>query len=310
MKTALLVLLLVGCSAAQYKIQIPRFPPSTPQGGTFTTYTTTWNGISRTYSLYAPNSMSPNPAMVFCLHETIPDSTGTNPPIHWCNNWKTYADQYGYLLVAPVSTWNQAVGKWFWDAFNLDYLFAVPPDDSGFIRNLIQTVTPQYNANPAQIFVYGLSSGGFVAHRVGIDSSDLVAAIASSSGMLWAATSSVPDVVAPVSVLQCEGSEDMTVPPCKGTLNAWGQKNLPDATVDDIINYWLAQNGLPPNTGAPMCTDGELTEGVTGYDALGENGVEVEYVLQEGVGHGCSSTWPATINEFFQTHPQINSQSQ
>jgi poly(3-hydroxybutyrate) depolymerase len=243
--------------------------------------------------------------MVICLHETKGDPTGLNPPIHWCSKWETYADQYGYVLVSPVSTWNPASTKWYWDAFNLDYLFAAPPDDSGFIRNLIQTLSPQYNVNPNQVFVYGLSSGGFMAHRVGIDSSDLVAAIASSSGMLWAGTSTVPDVLEPVSVLQCEGSKDTVVPPCKGSLTAWGQKNLPDATVDDILNYWLSQDGLPPNTSGPICTDGKLTTGVYGYDALGADGVEVQYVLQEGAGHGCEPDFPATINVFFQSHSKV-----
>lgn len=163
--------------------------------GTFTTYTTVWNGLTRTYSVYVPDSVLSNPAMVFCLHETIPDTTGTKMPIHWCTGWKTYADQYGYILVAPVSTWNQPIGKWFWDAFNLDYLFPVPPDDSGFIRDLIQTLAPVYNVNPAQVFVYGLSSGG----------------------------------------------------------------------------------------------------------------VEVQYVLQEDVGHGCSKTWPVSINEFFPSHQKVQS---
>ncbi len=275
------------------------------KSGTETTYQTSWNGITRTYSVYVPSPTPVNPAMVLCLHDTIPDTLGTKIPVHWCNNWKTYANQYGYILVAPVSTWNQPVGKWFWDAFNVDDLFPIPPDDSGFIRSLILSLTPQYNINPSQIFVYGLSSGGFMAHRVGIDSSDLVAAVASSSGMLWAGTPPIPNVVDPVSVLQCEGSRDTTVPPCRGTLNAWGQKNLPDADVDDIVNYWLQQNGLPPNTTGPLCTNGKLITGVDGYDAVGTNGVEVQYVLQVGAGHGCEPSFPETINLFFQSHPRV-----
>ncbi len=272
--------------------------------GTTTTLTTTWNGITRTYSTYVPLNMPVSPAMVICLHPTIGDKTGTKAPITWCNSWKAGANTYGYLLVYPVSTWNESSGKWYWDAFNVNYLFPTPPDDSGFIRNLIQTLTVQYNVDPNQVFVYGMSSGGFMAHRVGIDSSDLVAAIASASGMLWAATDPVPNIVAPVSVLQCEGSKDETVPPCKGNFNAWGQRKLPDATVDNILTYWLAQDGLPPNTGAPMCTSGELTEGVTGYDAIAADGVEFQYVLQVGVGHGCEPTFKTTVQEFFLAHPK------
>ena len=275
--------------------------------GTTTVVTTTWDGITRTYTTYVPKNLPASPPMVFCLHPTVGDKTGAKPPLTWCNGWKSGADTYQYVLVYPVSTWNPVSEKWYWDAYNVDDLFPTPPDDSGFIRNLIQTLTVQYNVNPLEVFVYGMSSGGFMAHRVGIDSSDLVAAIASSSGMLWASTDPVPNILQPVSVLQCEGSLDTTVPPCKGTFNAWGQKQLPDATVDDILNYWLAQNNLPPNTGAPMCTDGQLTGGVSGYDALESSGAEVQYVLLVGAGHGCDPAFKTTIDEFFLAHPKPSS---
>jgi hypothetical protein len=64
------------------------------------------------------------------------------------------------------------------------------------------------------------------------------------------------------------------------------------------VNFWLAQNGLPPNTGAPMCTDGELTAGVTGNNAVGADGVEIQCILQDAT-HGCEPSFPATINLFF-----------
>jgi hypothetical protein len=69
--------------------------------------------------------------MVICLHETVGDKTGTKAPIQWCNNWKTYANQYGCILVSPVSTWNQPIGKWFWDAYNVDYFCPDPPTIPG-----------------------------------------------------------------------------------------------------------------------------------------------------------------------------------
>jgi hypothetical protein len=47
-----------------------------------------------------------------------------------------------------------------------------------------------------------------------------------------------------------------------------------------------------------MCTDGELTAGVTGNNAVGADGVEIQCILQDAT-HGCEPSFPATINLFF-----------
>jgi poly(3-hydroxybutyrate) depolymerase len=282
---------------------------SASTSGTELPQTLTWDGITRYYNLYIPPGMPPQPMMVLCLHATVPDSTGTNIPTNWCakTGWNVNADHYGYLLVSPASTWNSAIGKWFWNAYTLDPLFPTPPDDAGFLRDLIQTLMQQYNVNPNQVFVAGASSGGFMAHTVGIESSDLVAAISSQSGMLWADTTTLPNIISPVSVLQCEGQNDNTVPDCGGSQALWGKSKIPYAGIDDTINYWLQQDGLPANTGAPFCTNGQLTPDLYSYDAKGSNGVEVEYVLELGVGHGCDSAFPEAVAVFFLTHPKVPS---
>lgn len=183
---------------------------SLAEAGVTTNFTTTWNGITRSYSVYTPVGLPPSPPLVICLHVTVPDTTGTSPPTGWCaqHGWNLNADRFGFLLVSPVSSWGSPTGQWLWDAFNLDAFFTVPPDDSGFLRNLIQTIVPQYGVDPNRVFVTGASSGGFMANRVGIDSSDLVAAIATQSGPLWANSAIVPNVTASISVLMCYAQRD------------------------------------------------------------------------------------------------------
>src|SRR5260370_30336522 len=148
------------------------------QKGTFTTYTTTWNGLSRIYSIYVPPTLAANPAVVFCLHgQSL--AAENNPPLYNCTKFYQMdqrADVYGYLLVVPVSSW-RSPGIWTWESYNLENNFPIPPDDSGFIRNLIQTLSPQYNIDPHRVFVMGMSSCAEMTHRLGINLSDVIAGI-------------------------------------------------------------------------------------------------------------------------------------
>lgn len=278
------------------------------QTGVFTTYETTWDGLTRQYSVYVPNLLHSPPGVVVCLHATV-NAGSTAPPLTYCQQdmgWEKIADRYGFLVVMPVSTWSAiGSGQWFWNAYNLAPLFAISPDDSGFIRNVIQTVSTQYGVDPMRVFAVGMSSGGFMSHRVGIDSSDLVAAIAPVSGGIWGDTSEIPNIVSPISVLEYHGDKDNTVPYCGGnSVHLWGAK-IAIASVDDDVNYWLVQDGFPPNL-TPLCTAGTPTSNVFSVDSA-LNGVEVTFIRELNYGHTYDSSVSEAIWEFFLTHPKTTS---
>ncbi len=71
--------------------------------------TMVWNGITRYYEVYLPPNLPANPSMVLMLH-------GTNfavPPtplstLMW--GWQNVANQYGFILVKPASTYNSKIG--------------------------------------------------------------------------------------------------------------------------------------------------------------------------------------------------------
>lgn len=173
MKKLISTLLVLGCFCSAV----------CAQQGTLTTLTMAWNGRQRMYSLYLPPVLPLHPAMVVCLHSTA-TAPQNNPPLFRCRDmgWEYQADLSGFLLVVPISSWKPNVvtgsGWFFWESYNTSTFFPNPPDDSGFLCCLIQELVAQYKVNPGRVFVTGSSSGGMMTHRVGIDSSDLVAAIA------------------------------------------------------------------------------------------------------------------------------------
>jgi poly(hydroxyalkanoate) depolymerase family esterase len=280
--------------------------------GTGTTINSTmvWNGITRYYQLFVPTALPANPPMLLMLHGTSFEVPPANPSTEsW--NWQTVADQYGFILVQPASTYNSNTGQWNWDAYFMDASFQAAPDDSGFLRQLIVNLTSEYNVNPNMVFVTGFSSGAQMTERVGVEISDLVAAIAPTSGQLVGQQTPPPTlpgaILSPVSVQEWHGTADPQLPPCNyGTTKYSGVTYTLD-TVNDTYNYWVDQNNCTTQqTTQPLCTNGKPTSGSSGNIATNctNSNVEVQFIWESGVAHA----WRAQNNvarwQFLSAHPK------
>ncbi len=229
-------------------------------GSTTIDSTMTWQNMTRYYEVYLPATMPANPAMVLMLHGTRTDTTfDPEAVISLMWGWQSVADQYGFILVKPASTYDATTHQWNWNAYFMDAAFPAPaPDDSGFLRQLIVNLTAQYNVNPAQVYVAGFSSGAQMAERVGVEISDLVAAISPASGQMVGQQVPPPSLpgnaVAPISVQEWHGTLDNNLWPCNyGTTKYSGVTYTLD-TVDDTFNYWVQQNGCSSlQTTQPLC---------------------------------------------------------
>jgi pimeloyl-ACP methyl ester carboxylesterase len=74
-------------------------------------------------------------------------------------------------------------GHRFWSATdaccNLDGLAV---DDVAYLRAVIRDVSARHAVDPRRVFIVGHSNGGFMAHRMACEASDLVAAVVSLAG--------------------------------------------------------------------------------------------------------------------------------
>lgn len=255
---------------------------TTGSNGTYTeNLTASWNGLTRYYDEFVPGKLAANPALVIVLH---PDwSQAAMPPAYDRVPLQILASHEHFLVVWPISTQviaDSGKPSWRWDAYFLDDDFPADPDDSGYVRSLILQFEAAYPIS--QVFVMGMSSGAFMAHRVAIDSSDLVSAIGAASGQLYAETSpntlSLP--LEPVSVLTMNGDEDQEVGYC-GSKHEWDSAASPASDV--TLDYWAGISGYT-GTLPQLCTNGEPTAGVDGAIAQ-SNGVTIQFVREVGVGH-------------------------
>lgn len=288
--------------------------------GTTIDATLVWDSVTRYYEVYLPPGLGPNPAMLLMLHGT---STGSEPPIGKNYGWQDLADTYGFVLVQPASTYDPVSDQWNWNAYYMDSAFAAGeagtcteppatgcPDDAGFLRQLIVTLTAQYNVNPAQVYVAGFSSGAQMTQRVAIEISDLVAAVVIGSGEIVGQPMPPPITlpgppVAPISIQEWQGTLDHELPPCNNEWSKYSGVKFYLATVDQSFNYWTAQNACTQfqNT-APLCLDKQPNPNTTGNDATGcTNNTEVQFMWEEGVAHEWEAQNDTVRWQFLASHP-------
>ena len=296
--------------SSSYKVSTSNVVNEIVGAGTFVDSTMTWNGITRYYEVFVPTSLPAHPAMLLMLHGT---QTQSNPDpqaiisLNW--GWTTQANLDSFILVKPASTYNSASGEWNWDAYYMDEAFQQPPDDSGFLRQLITNLTAQYSVDPKQVYVAGFSSGAQMAHRVAVEISDLVAAVAIASGTIVGQPTPPPitlpgPAVAPVSVQEWHGTSDGEIPPCNNGTTKYSGFNFYLATVDESFNYWTQQNSCTQFANSkPLCVNGSPNPNTTGNDATGcTNNTEVQFIWEQNTGH----TWITSQNnarwQFLSSH--------
>ncbi len=279
------------------------------QQGTYQTINTTWNGIPRSYFVYTPKVLGPNPQLVMALHGTFAGPQSAAPPnICKTQGLDIMADPLGVILVCPVASWKAkgASGTRFWNSYGTDADFPVKPDDAGLLRHIIlQMEQPVANGGYGVSGVYGvvgMSSGGMMAHRLCIESADLVAACAIESGNLYvgATPPAIPFPSQPVSILEMHGDADTTLYYCGGMFAGWGNGKVYTPSVDVDVDYWLQADGLPANQ-TPLCTGGSPSLGVSGIDVRAGS---IEFEFRRLVGYGHQFNWWETSAafEFFSEH--------
>jgi poly(hydroxyalkanoate) depolymerase family esterase len=289
--------------------------------GTFTDSTMLWDGVTRYYEVYVPANLPASPPMVLMLHGTKTTPTADSQAVITQNwGWQAVADVYGFILVKPASTYNATSHQWNWNAYFMDAAFPSPaPDDSGFLRQLIVNLTAQYNVNPTMVYVAGFSSGAQMTERVGVEISDLVAAIVPASGQLVGQQVPPPglpgNALSPISVQEWAGTKDTTLWPCNYGTTKYSGVTFTLDTVDDTFNYWKGQNSCTVlQTKQTLCLNGEPnnandapTPGMTGLTgniaSSCADSTQVQFIWEPNVGHSFQQQYDEQRWLFFAANP-------
>ncbi len=236
------------------------------------------NGVERTYYLHVPTTVKAGAPLIIMLHGATAD--GRNDVRRY--GWEHWADSRDFVIAgpdAPTLRANEPVSDKNFRTWNHGGPRATgnvaASDDVGFIAAMIDEIARLNAIDRRRVYVAGFSSGGAMAHRLGVELSGRIAAISASAGGL------PPTYGRPVRglpILISAGDRD-PVTPVEGN----GTFIIDSHRV--LIDKWRALNDCPASRRMPSAPDLliELADPC-------RDGSEVRYVRMLGVEH----IWPRT----------------
>jgi polyhydroxybutyrate depolymerase len=252
-------------------------------------------GRTRSYRLHlAPSYQEGSPtALVFALHR----HGGTAARFEKKTGFSRIADREGFMVVYPDAAAFGAKQKQMWNSGGIfAKWWARQVDDVSFFAKLIDTVSAHYTTDPNRIFVFGESSGGFMAHHLAARLPGRFAAIAPWAGLL-AFNDLKPGP--PVSVIHFHGARDKDV--LYNGMPKWGFFG-----VEKGIRLWATHNRCKST---PVVIRDDHNTLVRRWAAPNGTGDVVVYKLKHQ-DHKMPA--PSTCNvpeiawTFFKSHPKAN----
>ena len=259
-------------------------------------------GQTRAYLLHVPSNFQPGTgALVFILHGL--GQTGLE--MEQLSGANAMADQEGFAIAYPYASIAQPANLAEWNNYFDETDFGNnPPDDVGFLSQLVSSLQAQIHPNPKKIYFAGVSDGALMSYRVGIERSDQVAAVGAVIGTLYGFGGNlqgVPPAAGPVSVLILHGDQDTVVPYCG--VAGW-------ASQDQTFDYWTgpsANKCSTFDTTAPLCDAQGNVTAVVEKNATGCSGnSEVRFYRLEGGTHAWYTN-PMNVSGQIPYNPYFNS---
>lgn len=245
------------------------------------------NGLKRTYILHIPNTKSIVPSkplpLVLMLHGAGSSAEEEAKSLGWVDK----ADKEVFVVAFPQGTplnpkeaANLKTNPNIWDD-GAPHNHKENVDDVGFLRTVVQDISKKTPIDADRIFCTGFSNGASMTFRVGIELSDLVAAIAPVSGYLWVKD---PKPNRTMSMMLIAGEKD-PINPFKGGKGTtlWG-KNVEKPAMITSVRSWLHLLNLCEADQNVSEDPGKLSI-LYGPNSAGK---EVIFIILEKQGHA----WP------------------
>ncbi|MYM30937.1 hypothetical protein GTP58_21605 [Duganella sp. CY15W] len=201
--------------------------------------------------------------------------------------WLALADREGLLVMAPDG-WKGSDDERGWNDCRADASTSPKTDDVGLIAALIDVAVGRYNADPARVYLSGMSNGGGMVYRAAAELSPRLAAVAVSS-MLMPTRSVCPAPRRALPILVAQGTADSIVPYNGGEVGGmWLKGRGSVLSAEATVTYWRELAQLPA---APVITrvrqrDASAPTSLVRYVWGGDpQQVQVEFLKMENAGH-------------------------
>ncbi len=242
------------------------------------------DGIERSYRVYVPESLADNTRvpLVLVLH----GAGGSSSSIERLTGFSTIADREGFIVAYP-----EAEERFWNDHDDLEDPHATPPDDTGYLKAVIEKVTRDYPVDPDRVFAVGLSNGGLMCHRLACELPHLVRAVGGVASQLTVFTEERCTRTSPVPILLINGTDDPIVS-FEDTSTQGGHLD-PEIVLSarQTVDSWVQHNRASTVPDVAYLTDEDPEDGTRVRQEIhsaGEDGAPVWFFAVEGGGH----SWP------------------
>lgn len=241
-------------------------------------------GLTREFLYYAPPGLARGAPLVFVLHGSSSQAAGMRDLTAF--SFERIAQAEGAIVVYP-----QGVGKHWNDCRgSADYAANTRNiDDPAFFAAMIAWFERELGADRRRVLVTGLSNGGQMAYRLGLERPDLVLAIAAmAAGLPAPATRDCRESGKPVATAIFNGTEDPVNPFAGGLVSIFGNTSRGEVLSSQATaRYWAAlagHAGEPAVTELPDRDPGDGTRvRLERWQAPGR--AEIAHFMIEGGGH-------------------------
>jgi polyhydroxybutyrate depolymerase len=195
-------------------------------------------GIEREYILHVPENLNNDSPIVFVIH----GYTGSAEGIAAYSGMNSIAEREGFIAVYPQGTID-SYGNAF---FNVSYGFNDEStiNDVSFIRELVKSISHEFNLKRKKAFATGMSNGGEMSYLLACTSSDLFKAVAPVAGVLMKGLKDSCELNSPVPVFEIHGTADK-ISLFEGDLNneeGWGAYYDLPSTIDFFAERYQLVN--------------------------------------------------------------------
>ena len=202
--------------------------------------------------------------------------------------WRGLVDTENLLLMAPAGLPGNDHHAG-WNDCRQDGNGRSAADDTGLVRALIDRAVQTLHADPARVYVMGMSNGAMMALRLATEMPELLAGVVAISG-LQAAHSACAAPERAVPLLLMMGTADPLVPYGGGNVQFISRTSRGAVHgAEDTVATWRRLAGLPDTPDArttrPHQLDTDTTRATRTVWGTDPAGIQVELLTLEGAGH-------------------------
>lgn len=199
--------------------------------------------------------------------------------------WLEHVDHDGLIVAAPDGSRGAASARG-WNDCRRDARTRPPVDDVGLIGAIIDLAIAAHHADPARVYLIGMSNGGMMTLRAAIELGPRIAAFA-TLGASMAADSLCPAPTHALPALIIAGTADPLVPYGGGPVGHGDRGSV--IGVEASAAVWRRLAGLPetPTAAEPLAhrDPADATRATRTVWGADPRGLQIELLRIDGGGH-------------------------